>query len=111
MILFVVGPRSPDGLDAQQQAEENLKVAMTDAPRALGALISININNVMRRRKEKKSKCLAEDFSDIDDRVSENYALLLSMTEEVSDRFQLAQKGIKTMHVSKIGPRCVRVGA
>ncbi|KAL9978101.1 hypothetical protein ACROYT_G015582 [Oculina patagonica] len=85
MIPFVVGPRSPDGLDAQQQAEENLKVAMTDAPRALGALISINIYNVMRRSKEIKSKCLAEDFPDINNRVSENYALLLSMTEELID--------------------------
>ena len=87
MIPFVVGPRSPDGLEAQLQAEEILNVAMRDAPRALGALISIDISNVLTRTKDIKSKCLAEVFPDIDDRVSENYALLLSMTEEVSDRF------------------------
>lgn len=83
----MVGPRSPNGLQAQIQAEETLKVALADAPRALGALISINIDHVLERSKEIKSICLAEDFPDIDDRVSENYSIILSMAEEVSGKF------------------------
>ena len=64
-----------------------LKVALTDAPRALGALIAIDIEKVMERSKETKSTFLAEDFPDVDDRVVENYSLILSMTEEVSGKF------------------------
>ena len=56
-----------------------------EALRALGALISINISGILKRRKEIKV-AITEDFPDIDDRVSENYGLLLAMGEEVSDK-------------------------
>ena len=83
MIPFVVGPRSPSGLQAQLQAEESLQEQMANAPRALGPLIAINISTVLNRSKEIKG-LFAEHFMDIDDRVMENYSLLLSMGIEVS---------------------------
>ena len=83
MISFVVGPRSPSGLQAQLQAEESLQEQMANAPRALGPLIAINISSVLKQSKEIKG-LFAEQFMDIDDRVMENYSLLLSMGVEVS---------------------------
>ena len=90
MIPFVVGPRSPSGLQAQLQAEESLQEQMANAPRALGPLIAINISTVLNRSKEIKA-LFAEDFMDIDDRVMENYSLLLSMGVEVSGPHQKFQ--------------------
>ena len=90
MIPFVVGPRSPSGLQAQLQAEESLQEQMANAPRALGPLIAINISTVLNRSKEIKA-LFAEDFMDIDDRVMENYSLLLSMGVEVSGHHQKFQ--------------------
>ena len=94
MIPFVVGPRSPSGLQAQLQAEERLQEQMANAPRALGPLIAINISTVFNRSKDIKA-LLTEEFMDIDDRVMENYSLLLSMGVEVSghhQKFQIASK-------------------
>ena len=90
MIPFVVGPRSPSGLQAQLQAEERLQEQMANAPRALGPLIAINISTVFNRSKEIKA-LFAEEFMDIDDRVMENYSLLLSMGVEVSGHHQKFQ--------------------
>ena len=85
MIPFVVGPRSPNGLQAQLQAEERAKTLLADAPRALGALISIDISMVLDRSKEIKIT-IAEDYPEIDDRVLDNYSLLFSMGEEVNGK-------------------------
>ena len=85
MIPFVAGPRSPNGLQAQLQAEEMAKVRLAEAPRALGALLSIDMSIILQRTNEIKLM-IAEDCPDIDDRVLENYSLLLSMGEEVSDK-------------------------
>ncbi|KAJ7337873.1 hypothetical protein OS493_008031 [Desmophyllum pertusum] len=84
MIPFVAGPRSPNGLQAQLQAEEMAKVRLAEAPRALGALLSIDMSIVLQRTNEIKL-IIAEDCPDIDDRVLENYSLLLSMGEEIID--------------------------
>ena len=81
----MVGPRSPNGLQAQLQAEERTKAQLVNAPRAPGALIAINIKNVLSRTNEIKIT-IAEDCSDIDDRVLENYSLLISMGEEVNGK-------------------------
>ena len=88
MILFVVGPRGPKGLQAQLEAEAELNRQLVEAPRALGTLISINISKVLKRSKEFKL-LIAEEFPDIDDRVLDNYSLLFSMGEEVSDKYKL----------------------
>ena len=85
LVPFVVGPRSPNGLQAQLQAEERTKAQLVNAPRALGALIAINIKNILSRTNEIKIT-IAEDCSDIDDRVLENYSLLISMGEEVNGK-------------------------
>lgn len=71
MIPFVVGPRSPNGLQAQLQAEERSKIQLADAPRACGTLISIDISIILNRSKEIKV-IIAEDYPDIDDRVLDN---------------------------------------
>lgn len=88
MIPFVVGPRSPNGLQAQLQAEAELTKQLVEAPRALGTLVSINIGKGLKRSKEVKL-IMAEDYTDVDDRVMDNYSLLLSMAEEVSDKCKL----------------------
>ena len=79
----MVGPRSPSGLEAQLQAEERLKAQLANAPKALGALIAIDISNILARTNEIKV-ILAEACPDIDDRVLDNYSLLVSMGEEVN---------------------------
>ena len=81
----MVGLRSPNGLQAQLQAEERTKAQLVNAPRALGALIAINRKNVLSRTNEIKIT-IAEDCPDIDDRVLENYSLLISMGEEVNGK-------------------------
>jgi len=53
--------------------------------RALGALIAIDISNVLAGSNEIKVT-IAEDCPDIDDRVLDNYSLLISMAEEVKDK-------------------------
>ena len=78
-----MGPRSPSGLQAQSQAKERLQEQLANAPKALEALIPINICTVLNRSKEIKA-LFAEEFMDIDDRVLENYFLLLTMGVEVS---------------------------
>ena len=78
-----MGPRSPSGLQAQSQAEERLQEQLANAPRALEALIAINIGTVLNRSKEIKA-VFAEEFMDFNDRVLENYSLLLTMAAEVS---------------------------
>ena len=78
-----MGPRSPSGLQAQLQAEERLQEQLANAPRALEALIAINICTVLNWSKEIKA-VFAEEFMDINDRVLENYSLLLTMAAEVS---------------------------
>ena len=78
-----MGPRSPSGLQAQLQAEERLQEQLANAPRALEALIAINIGTVLNRSKEIKA-VFAEEFMDFNDRVLENYSLLLTMAAEVS---------------------------
>ncbi len=82
MIPFTVGPRSPRGIDAQLQAEQRLKEKLKEAPRALAALITIDMESVLTRSKELKIE-MAQEYPEIDDRVAENYALLLAMCEEV----------------------------
>lgn len=82
MIPFTVGPRSPNGINSQLQAEQLLKEKLKEAPRALATLLSINMEIVLGRSKELKSE-MAQDHPEIDDRVAENYALLLAMCEEV----------------------------
>ena len=54
LIPFVVGPRSPSGLEAQLQAEERLKAQLANAPKALGTLIATDISNVLARSNELK---------------------------------------------------------
>ena len=78
-----MGPRSPSGLQAQLQAEERLQEQLANAPKALEALIAINIGTVLNRSKEIKA-VFAEEFMDFNDRVLENYSLLLTMAAEVS---------------------------
>ena len=78
-----MGPRSPSGLQAQLQPEERLPEQLANAPRALEALIAINICTVLNRSKEIKA-VFAEEFMDFHDRVLENYSLLLTMAAEVS---------------------------
>jgi len=85
LIPFVVGPRSPNGLQAQLQAEENFKVQLASAPRALGALTAIDISKVLARSNEIKVT-ISEDCPDIDDRVLDNYSLLISMAEDVKNK-------------------------
>jgi len=80
-----VRPRSPNGLQAQLWAEEKLKAQLANAPRALGALIAIDISNVLPGSNEIKVT-IAKDCPDIDDRVLDNYSLLISMADEVKDK-------------------------
>ena len=51
---FVVGPSSPDALQAQADAEERLKNVLKEAPRALGALLSTNADEVLKGSKKLK---------------------------------------------------------
>ena len=49
-IPFVVGPRSPNGLEQQQQAEVTWKARYEEAPMALGPLLAINVAEVIEER-------------------------------------------------------------
>ena len=75
-----MGPRSPNGLEQQQQAEATWKARYDEAPMALGALLAIN--DVIEQ-----GKCLKREiaglYPDVDDRICENYGLLLAMASEV----------------------------
>ena len=82
-IPFSVGPRNPNGMEDQIKAEDMLRTNLKEAPRALGALVSLNMEEVMRRTKDLKIE-IAEEFPEVDDRVAENYGLLLAMAEEVN---------------------------
>ena len=81
-IPFVVGPRSPNGLEQQQQAEATWKAQYDEAPMALGALLAINVADMIEQ-----GKCLKREiaglYPDVDDRICENYGLLLAMASEV----------------------------
>ena len=81
-IPFVVGPRSPNGLEQQQQAEATWKARYDEAPMALGPLLAINVADVIEQ-----GKCLKREiaglYPDVDDRICENYGLLLAMASEV----------------------------
>ena len=81
-IPFVVGPRSPNGLEQQQQAEATWKARYDEASMALGPLLAINVADVIEQ-----GKCLKREiaglYPDVDDRICENYGLLLAMVSEV----------------------------
>ena len=81
-IPFVVGPPSPNGVEQQQQAETTWKARYDEAPMALGPLLAINVADVIE-----KGKCLKREiaglYPDFDDRICENYGLLLAMASEV----------------------------
>ena len=47
-----MGPRSPNGLEQQQEAEARLKARYEEAPMALGPLLAINVAEVI------EGKCL-----------------------------------------------------
>ena len=86
-----MGPRSPDGLEQQQQAEARWKERYEEAPMALGPLLAINVAEVIKEGKGLKRK-LAGLYPDIDDRVCENYGILLAMASEVSISYQVIKQ-------------------
>lgn len=45
-----MGPRSPNGLEQQQQAEATWKARYEEAPVALGPLLAINVAEVIEER-------------------------------------------------------------
>lgn len=45
-----MGPRSPNGLEQQQQAEAIWKARYEEAPMALGPLLAINVAEVIEER-------------------------------------------------------------
>ena len=55
-IPFVVGPRSPNGLEQQQQAEATWKARYEEAPMAMGPLLAINEAEVIEEGKCLKHK-------------------------------------------------------
>lgn len=84
-IPFVVGPRSPNGLEAQLSAEAEWKVQFEEALRALGALLALDMDQIINGRRTVKRK-IANLYPDVDDRISscENYGLLLAMADKVN---------------------------
>lgn len=87
-IPFIVGPRSPNGLEQQQQAEATLKANYDEAPMALGPLLAINVAEVINDSKGLKCK-LAEMYPDVDDRICENYGILLAMARKVNKNYKV----------------------
>ena len=80
-----MGPRSPNGLEQQQQAEATWKRRYEEAPMALGPLLAINVSDVIEQ-----GKCLKREmaglYPDVDDRICENYGILLAMASEVREK-------------------------
>ncbi|XP_068758788.1 uncharacterized protein [Montipora capricornis] len=82
-IPFVTGPTSPDGLPAQQRAEEELSRHLKEAPRAMGTMLSLKLETILEAAKGLKTK-IASLYPETDDRICENYGILLAMAEEVA---------------------------
>ncbi|XP_068713455.1 uncharacterized protein [Montipora foliosa] len=80
-IPFVTGPTSPDGLPAQQRAEEELSRHLKEAPRAMGTMLSLKLETILEAAKGLKTK-IASLYPETDDRICENYGILLAMAEE-----------------------------
>ena len=78
-----MGPRSPNGLEQQQQAEATWKERYEEASMAFGPLLAINVAEVIEEGKGLKCK-IAGLYPDIDDHICENYGILLAMASEVN---------------------------
>ena len=93
-----MGPRSPNGLEQQQQAEATWKVRYEEAPMALGALLAINVAKVI------EGKCLKRKIAglhpDVDDRICENYRILLAMASKVNGTYQVIKHNEFVMWLS-----------
>lgn len=55
---------------------------------ALGSLLAINVADVLKDCKVLKQK-LAEMYPDVDDRICENYGILLAMAGKVSKNYKV----------------------
>ena len=82
LIPFVVGPRSPNGLQHQQQSEAKWKKTFQEAPMALGSLLGMNIIDIIMDSRKLKME-IANIYPDVDDRICENYGLLMAMAAKV----------------------------
>ena len=82
LIPFVVGPRSPNGLQHQQQSEAQWKKTFEEAPMALGSLLGIDILDIIMDSRNLKME-IASIYPDVDDRICENYGLLMAMAVKV----------------------------
>lgn len=58
---------------------------------ALGSLLAINVAEVLKDSKGLKQK-LAEMYPDVDDRICENYGILLAMAGKVSENYKVMKK-------------------
>ena len=68
------GPSSPYGLrETTTKAEERMNDSLREAPKALGTLLSINMEKVLASCKVIKQK-ICKMNTDIDGRIGENYA-------------------------------------
>ena len=90
LIPFVVGSRSPNGLEHQQQSGAQWKRAFDKAPMALGSLPGIGITEIIEDSRTLKME-IASIYPDVDDRICENYRILLAMAAKVGVAFLCVQ--------------------
>ncbi|KAL9976700.1 hypothetical protein ACROYT_G014027 [Oculina patagonica] len=70
--------------DFQLLAEAEWTLKFEEAPRALGALLALDVDEIINGSRILKRK-IANLYPDVDDRVCENYGLLLAMARKLPD--------------------------
>ena len=83
---FLDGRRTPNGLDAQQTAENHAEEVFAESSSAIGFLVGLrqNLEFILKQRAKDIARELARSIPDMDDRCGKNYTVLISLAEKVS---------------------------
>ena len=85
LIPFQEGRRSPNGIEAQQAAENNAEQVFSRASSAIGVLVSVSqsLEFICKERHTELTKEISISIPFMDDRCIKNYALLIGLAEKV----------------------------
>lgn len=86
LVPFLDGRRSPNGLDAQQTAENRAEEVFAESSSAIGFLVGLrqNLEFILKQRAKDIATELARSIPDMDDRCGKNSTVLISLAEKVS---------------------------
>ena len=86
LVPFVDGRRSPNGLEAQQTAENRSEEVFAKSSSAVGSLVGLrqSLDFLLKQRAKDIATELARSIPDMDDCCGKNYTVLISLAEKVS---------------------------